>query len=72
MNRKGGGGENIFDGSWRLFRESDQLWDARQLPAEPEAEPDDPEAQHAKNNLRKILEAISRDGPRPPVPFVTE
>jgi len=27
--------ETLFDGSWRLFRHSKALWDARVLPAEP-------------------------------------
>ena len=63
--------ESLFDGAWRLFRNSGQLWDARALPAEPLVgrENDSPEAKAARHRLGKLFETITRSGPRPPVPF---
>jgi arylsulfatase A-like enzyme len=66
------GGENLFDGQFRLFRQSERLIDARALPLEKPADPKDPEAEAAKTMLTAIFEKIQPDGPRPPVPFVTE
>ncbi len=60
--------ENVFDGSWRLFRKSDELLDARSLPLEPVASKDDLDAKVAKAKLEAIFETITRDGPRPPAP----
>ena len=64
-----GGGENLFDGSWRLFRRNGALWDARNLPAEPPAAADDPEATAAGARLREVFGKITKEGPRPPEPF---
>jgi arylsulfatase A-like enzyme len=65
----GGQGENLFDGSWRLFRKDGSLWDARHLPAEPVAVEDDPEAKAAAARLESVFKKISKEGPRPPEPF---
>lgn len=64
-----GKGENLFDGWWRLFRKGGVLWDARQLPAEPIAAGDDAEALVAKKKLGAVMNQISKNGARPPVPF---
>ncbi|MGB6223661.1 sulfatase-like hydrolase/transferase [Haloferula sp.] len=64
------GGETLFDGSFRLFRNNGKLIDARALPLEKTADPSDPEAAVAKAKLRAVFESISPDGPRPPVPFI--
>lgn len=65
----GRGGENLFDGSWRLFRNSGKLIDARDLPAEPNAAKDAPEANAARIRLSAIFKKITKRGPRPPEPF---
>jgi arylsulfatase A-like enzyme len=59
-NRTGGGGENLFDGSWRMFRHSGVLWDARDLPSEKLAATDDPEADTAKDKMRSLFEKSLR------------
>lgn len=63
--------ETLFDGVWRLFRNSGQLWDARALPAEPlvDRDNDSAEAKAARQRLRELFGTITRTGPRPPVPF---
>lgn len=61
--------EYLFDGSWRLFRKSGELRDARNLPAEPVAAEDDAEARAAKERLTALFEKITKDGPRPPEAF---
>ena len=66
---KSRGGENLFDGQWRLFRRNGKLWDARQLPEEQTADLNEPAAQEAKQRLEKLFETIVRDGKRPPTPF---
>ena len=63
-----GKGENLFDGSWRLFSKGDVLSDARSLPRERRAAETDA-ALAAKRRLNAILERITPRGPRPPVPF---
>lgn len=63
------GGENLFDGSWRMFRKDGALIDARRLPHEPLADAKDPEALAAKQRLNEVFERITPDGPRPPEPF---
>jgi arylsulfatase A-like enzyme len=63
------GGETLFDGRFRLFRDHDKLIDARALPVEKSADPQDPEAAAAKANLEAVFKTIRPDGPRPPVPF---
>ncbi|MDP6358708.1 MAG: FAD-dependent oxidoreductase [Planctomycetota bacterium] len=65
----GKNGENLFDGSWRLFRKNGQMRDARALPAEPLAAEDDPETASARKKLSNIFRKIERDGARPPEPF---
>ncbi len=69
FGRNKGSGENIFDGSWRLFRDSGQLWDARALPTESPVAEDDPQARAARDRLNTILEKITHDGRRPPEEF---
>ncbi|WP_145263992.1 sulfatase-like hydrolase/transferase [Planctomycetes bacterium Pan216] len=64
-----GGGENLFDGSWRLFRENGRLLDARSLPSETKAKPEDVEAKGARERLEAVFEKISPKGERPPEPF---
>ncbi len=60
-----GKGENLFDGSWRLFRKNDQIWDARNLPAEPAAAPDDEEANAARVRLNQIFKNLSQSDEQP-------
>ncbi len=62
------GGDNLFDGNFRLFRDG-RMIDARSLPMEKPADPDDPEAIAAKARLDALFQKIQRQGPRPPVPF---
>jgi arylsulfatase A-like enzyme len=64
------GGETLFDGSFRLFRDNGKLIDARALPLEKAADPSDPQAAAAKATLQAVFNTIRPDGPRPPVPFV--
>lgn len=64
-----GKGETLFDGSWRLFRTGGQLVDARQLPRERDASREDPEAKQATGRLSPVFKLLTREGPRPPVPF---
>ncbi len=45
------GGETLFDGKFRLFRDSGKLIDARSLPLEKPADANDPEAVAAKATL---------------------
>lgn len=61
--------EYIFDGSWRLFRTSGELLDARHLPAEPLAAENDPDAIAARAALTALFKKITADGPRPPEAF---
>ncbi|MEM9015867.1 MAG: sulfatase-like hydrolase/transferase [Verrucomicrobiota bacterium] len=63
------GGENLFDGEWRLFRESGELWDARDLPREKVVEFEDLEAESAARKLEELFESITQEGRVPPVPF---
>lgn len=63
------GGENLFDGNFRLFRQGGEMLDARALPAEKPADLNDPEVAAAKAKLKAVFEKIQRDGPRPPLPF---
>lgn len=63
------GGETLFDGEFRLHRNSGKLIDARKLPLEKTADPDDPIARTAKAKLEAVFNTIRRDGPRPPHPF---
>jgi len=63
------GGETLFDGSFRLFRDSGKLIDARDLPLEKPADPNDPEAAAAKSRMEAVFCKIQPDGPRPSVPF---
>ncbi|QDS91474.1 Arylsulfatase precursor [Roseimaritima multifibrata] len=53
------GKENLFDGSWRLWRKQGSLWDARNLPAETPANPDDSEAAAARIRLNKVFDQIT-------------
>jgi len=63
------GGESLFDGKFRLSRQSGELIDARALPLEKPADLNDPEAAAAKARLTAVFEKIRPDGPRPPEPF---
>jgi arylsulfatase A len=54
-----GGAVNVFDGAWRLSSKG-TLWDARQLPAEPEAKKGDTDAESAKKRLGTVLQAVTR------------
>ena len=63
------GGETLFDGQFRLYRKSGKLLDARHLPLEKSADPNDPVAQAAKAKLEAVFEKITPTSPRPPVPF---
>jgi len=62
-------GESLFDGRFRVFRNSGKIIDARSLPAEQPADGNDPEAAAAKARLKAVFEKIRPDGPRPPEPF---
>lgn len=62
-------GENLFDGKFRLFREGGKMIDARMLPVEKPAAPDDPEARAARKQLMEVFKKIQPDGSRPPAPF---
>lgn len=46
--------ESVFDGKWRL-RDDGQLLDARELPAESEADPADPAAREARMRLHEVF-----------------
>ncbi len=63
------GGETLFDGQFRLFRNDGKLIDARALPLEKPADPNDPVAAAAKATLEAAFGKIQPDGPRPPMPF---
>lgn len=63
------GGETLFDGQFRLFRESGKLVDARALPLENPADLSDAEAATSKAKLDAVFRKITPSGPRPPVPF---
>jgi arylsulfatase A-like enzyme len=63
------GGENLFDGQFRLFRQSEKMLDARALPSEKSADLSDPEAAAAKAKLEGVFGKIRPNGPRPPLPF---
>jgi arylsulfatase A-like enzyme len=63
------GGETLFDGKFRLFRNKGKMIDARALPAEKPADLSDPETAAAKEKLESVFKKIQRDGPRPPLPF---
>ena len=65
---KKNGGENIFDGKFRLFR-SGKMLDARALPLEKPADLNDPATIAAKAKLEAVFEKITPDGTRPPLPF---
>ncbi len=52
-----GAKEAIFDGQWRLKR-TGELVDARNLPLEPLAKENDPEAKAARIRLRRIMQSI--------------
>jgi arylsulfatase A-like enzyme len=60
-------GENVFDGSWRLFSKGGKLIDARSLPAEQTVRQYEPLSRAAKRRLGAVLSSITKDGPRPPV-----
>ncbi|MFM7180154.1 MAG: sulfatase-like hydrolase/transferase [Verrucomicrobiales bacterium] len=63
------GGETLFDGNFRLFRDDGKLIDGRSLPLEKPAAENDPEAEKAKAALQAVFEKIQPSGPRPPLPF---
>ncbi len=65
------GGENLFDGRFRLFRHSGKMIDARELPLETPANLNDPEAAAIKAHLEAVFKEIRPDGPRPPECFET-
>jgi len=65
------GGETLFDGNSRLFRNNGKLIDARALPMENPADMKDPDAIAAKASLTAVFKEITIDGPRPPEPFST-
>lgn len=69
---KNKGGENLFDGQWRLFRRNEALWDARQLPEEQTADLTEPAAREAKARLEQLFKKITRNGERPPEAFPHE
>ncbi|MEM7696836.1 MAG: sulfatase-like hydrolase/transferase [Verrucomicrobiota bacterium] len=52
------GGENLFDGSWRLFRHSGELWDSRELPAETKIEAETVESEQARARLEEIFRSM--------------
>jgi hypothetical protein len=47
------------------------MTDARALPVEKPADLNDSETAAAKAKLESIFTKIQRDGPRPPLPFMT-
>lgn len=61
-----GKGENVFDGSWRLFSRGGKLIDARSLPAESTVTNENSASRSARNRLSTVLSSITKDGPRPP------
>lgn len=63
------GGETPFDGNSRHFRDSGKLIDARALPLEKEAAPDDPAAIAARQRLAPLFKKLRPDEPRPAEPF---
>jgi arylsulfatase A-like enzyme len=63
------GGETLFDGKFRFFRDDGKLIDGRAMPLEKPAEKNDPEAERAKAALQAVFEKLQPDGSRPPVPF---
>ncbi|EMI26089.1 sulfatase-like hydrolase/transferase [Rhodopirellula europaea] len=56
-----GKGESLFDGSWRAFSQKDQLWDARQLPAESPAAADDERAESARARLEEAFQTLHQN-----------
>ncbi len=60
------GGETLFDGKFRLFRNSGKLIDARALPLEKPADESDPEAAAAKAKLEAVFKTIQRETQTPP------
>jgi arylsulfatase A-like enzyme len=65
-----GNKENLFDGNWRLGRNSGKMLDARALPREKPADLSDPEAAAAKTRLTALFKKISPSGSRPPEAFL--
>ena len=58
----------MFDGAFRLYTNG-KLIDARNLPAEPKADPQDPAAADARRRLRPLLDGITKDSPAPALTF---
>lgn len=59
-------GENVFDGSWRLFSKGGKLIDARSLPEETVVSAEEAVSRAAKSRLAAVLSGITKHGPRPP------
>lgn len=56
-----GKGDSLFDGSWRLSSQKDQLWDARELPAESLAAANDEHAKPARVRLEKVFQTLHQN-----------
>ncbi len=63
------GKENLFDGSWRVFRKNGPVIDARSLPEEERVSKEDPQAMDVRKRMDPIFDAITEKGPRPPIAF---
>lgn len=63
------GGETLFDGEIRLFKNTGEALDARKLPFEEPADSNDDEVIQRKARLQQVFDKLLPDGPRPPVPF---
>jgi arylsulfatase A-like enzyme len=71
LGRKNGG-ETLFDGKFRLFRDTGRMIDARALPLERPADPEDAEAIASRKRLMPLFETLRPGGPRPAEPFVSD
>jgi arylsulfatase A-like enzyme len=66
------GGETLFDGRFRVFRDKDKVTDARALPLEKPADPKDHEVIAARKRLMSVFEKLHPEGPRAAEPFPAE
>lgn len=66
------GGETLFDGKFRVFRNDDKIIDVRSFPLEKTPDAKDPDALAAKTTLKQVFEKLVKNGPRPPVSFAPQ
>ena len=66
------GGETLFDGKFRVFRNDDKIIDVRSFPLEKMPDAKDPDTLAAKTALKQVFEKLVKNGPRPPVSFAPQ